>query len=319
MSKQRIKQIIQSRITEDGMMETGIKGVHLYRVSDSMRCAPAIYKPTVVAILNGTKEAVLDGKSFMYDNSKYMCCTMTMPVEAGTPEASPENPLLGVYISLDTKVMTELAIEMQNTSGALKRPKSSQIPPGMALSSWDDNFTEALLRLLQLGDNPLDTAILGESRLREVYYSVLKGEAGESAMRAFGIGNEISRSIVYLSSNLDKTVTIEDMAEQVGMSRAVFHRKFKQATTMSPIQFAKSMRLNSAAMKIATGMKVNEAAFEVGYVSSSQFSREFKRMYGQSPKQWSSSNQLSPEMMRRNENYFEQFQQSAQLPTNMID
>ena len=88
---------------------------------------------------------------------------------------------------------------------------------------------------------------------------------------------------------------------------------------MSPIQFAKSMRLNSAAMKIATGMNVNEAAFEVGYVSSSQFSREFKRMYGQSPKQWSSSNQLSPEMMRRNENYFEQFQQSAQLPTNMID
>ena len=88
---------------------------------------------------------------------------------------------------------------------------------------------------------------------------------------------------MYLSSNLDKAVTIEDMAEQVGMSRAVFHRKFKQATTMSPIQFAKSMRLDSAAMKMATGMSVNEAAFEVGYVSSSQFSREFKRMYGQSP------------------------------------
>ena len=87
-------------------------------------------------------------------------------------------------------------------------------------------------------------------------------------------------------------VTIEDMAELVGMSRAVFHRKFKQATTMSPIQFQKSMRLNSAAMKIAGGMNVNEAAMEVGYVSSSQFSREFKRTYGQSPRKWSDSRQL---------------------------
>ena len=79
------------------------------------------------------------------------------------------------------------------------------------------------------------------------------------------------------------------MAEKAGMSRAVFHRKFKQATTMSPIQFVKSLRLNNAAMKIAGGMNVNEAASQVGYVSSSQFSREFKRMYGESPRQWSHS------------------------------
>ena len=77
------------------------------------------------------------------------------------------------------------------------------------------------------------------------------------------------------------------MAGRVGMSRAVFHRKFKQATTMSPIQFVKSMRLNTAAMQIANGKTVSEAAMAVGYVSSSQFSREFKRLYGQSPKQWS--------------------------------
>jgi len=77
------------------------------------------------------------------------------------------------------------------------------------------------------------------------------------------------------------------------MSRAVFHRKFKQATNMSPIQFVKSMRLNSAAMQIARGTHVNVAAMAVGYVSSSQFSREFKRMYGQSPKQWSHANTVS--------------------------
>ena len=279
------------------MVETGVKGVQLYRVTDSLRCAPAVYEPTVIAIVNGAKEAILDGQKYVYDSSRYMCCSMSMPVEAGTPMASPDNPLLGVYISLDTRVMTELAIEMESAAGAIRRPPGGPLPQGFALARWDDAFTDALLRLLQLGDSPADTAILGDARLRELYYAVLKGDAGDSARRAFGVGNEIARAIEYLSSRLDEAVTIEDIAAQVGMSRAVFHRKFKQATTMSPIQFVKSMRLNSAAMKIAGGMNVSTAAMEVGYVSSSQFSREFKRMYGQSPRQWSHSVQLPAGVM----------------------
>lgn len=287
MNKERIKQLIESKTNADGMIETGIKGVQLFRVSESVRCAPAVYEPSVVAIVSGAKEAILDGNHHVYGNSQYMCCAMSMPVEAGTPKASPDHPLLGVYISLDTKVMTELAIEMESTSAAIHKPSAGPLPQGIALSHWDDAFSDSLLRLLQLIDKPEDTEILGENRLRELYYAVLKGEAGHSARRAFGLGNGIARSIEYLSASLDEKVTIDEIASKVGMSRAVFHRKFKQATTMSPIQFIKSMRLNSAAMKIASGMNVNEAAMDVGYVSSSQFSREFKRMYGQSPKQWS--------------------------------
>ncbi|WP_270725557.1 AraC family transcriptional regulator [Shimia sp. Alg240-R146] len=292
MSKQQIKSLIESRAHEDGMVDTGIKGVQLFRITSPLRCAPAVYEPTVVAIVSGVKEAILDGKRYVYDSSQYMCCPTSMPVEAGTPAASPENPLLGVIISLDPRVMTELAIHMENAPGAVRRPKGGPLPQGLTLAPWDVSFTDALLRLLQLGDSPSDTTVLGDSRLRELYYAVLKGAAGDSARRAFGAGNEISRAIEHLSSCLDKPVTIDELAAQVGMSRAVFHRKFKQATTMSPIQFVKSMRLNNAAMKIAGGMNVSEAALDVGYVSSSQFSREFKRMYGQSPRQWSYAAQL---------------------------
>eukprot|EP00903_Cladosiphon_okamuranus_P003749 g3747.t1 len=280
----------------DGLVETGMKGVRLFKVTHRVRCAPAVYEPVVVAIVGGAKEAILDGVRHVYDSSRYMCCSMSMPVEAGTPTASPENPLLGVYISLDTRVMTELAIEMERAAGAIRKPKGP-LPQGFALARWDEAFTDALLRLLQLGESPADLAVLGEGRLREVYYAVLRGEAGDSARRAFGVGNEIARSIGFLSSNLDEPVTIEDMAAQAGMSRAVFHRKFKQATMMSPIQFVKTMRLNTAAMKIVGGMTVNEAAMEVGYVSSSQFSREFKRLYGQSPRRWSESKQFSVGMV----------------------
>lgn len=288
MIQSKIKQLIKSRICEDGMTETGVEGVQLFRATEAMPCAPAVYEPCVIAIASGAKEAVLDGKRYIYDNRQYMCCPVSMPVKAGTPSASPENPLYGVYISLNPRVMRELVIEMAN-AGTGAPVKSVSSPQAISLASWDDAFSDALLRLLQLTKSEMDRAVLGNARLRELYYAILKGEAGMFAREAYGIGNAIARSIAYVSSNLNAQVSIDDMAAHAGMSRAVFHRKFKQATTLSPIQFVKSMRLNSAAMKIAEGMTISEAAMSVGYVSASQFSREFKRLYGQSPRQWSNT------------------------------
>lgn len=297
MSQKQIKHLIENRVSVDGMFETGISEMQLFRVTDPVRCAPAVYEPSIIAIVNGVKEAILDGERYVYDSSQYMCCSMSMPVEAGTPMASKDNPLLGVYISLNTRVMTDLAISMERAGGVIRKPNAGPLPQGITLAPWDACFSEALLRLLQLLESPADVAVLGEGRLRELYYAILTGGAAHSARRAFGVGNEIARSIEYLSSNLEKAVTIEDLAARVGMSRAVFHRKFKQATTLSPIQFVKYMRLNTAAMNIANGMTVNEAAMGVGYLSSSQFSREFKRLYGQSPKHWIHSNQLPSRLM----------------------
>ncbi|WP_170335955.1 AraC family transcriptional regulator [Ruegeria arenilitoris] len=292
MSKDQIKQIIADRTETDGLTETGIKGVRLFRATQSIPCVPAVYEPCIVAIVSGVKEAVLDGRRYEYDNSQYLCCPMSMPVKAGTPLASHDNPLYGVMISLEQRVMAELAMEMENAGGVLPSVKGGLREPGIRLARWDDWFTEALLRLLRLGDSETDTAVLGEARLRELLYSILKGEAGTFARQAFGAGNAIARSIAHVSSQLDAPISIDDMASRAGMSRAVFHRKFKQATTMAPIQFVKSMRLNNAAMKIAGGMPVSEAAMDVGYVSPSQFSREFRRMYGQSPRQWGEAQKL---------------------------
>ncbi len=286
MNKDQIKHLVAARTETDGLTETGIKGVRLFRATEAIPCVPAVYVPCVVAIVSGAKEAVLDGRRYVYDDSQYLCCPMSMPVKAGTPAASPEAPLYGVLIDLDPRMMSLLAMEMENAGGALPTVKGELRAQGIKLAAWDDGFTEALLRLLQLGDSQTDTAVLGEARLREVYYAILKGEAGNFARQAFGAGNAIARSIAHVSSNLDAPVSIDDMASRAGMSRAVFHRRFKQVTTMAPIQFVKSMRLNHAAMKIAGGMTVNEAAMNVGYVSPSQFSREFKSMYGKSPRQW---------------------------------
>ncbi len=295
MSKERIKNLIERHLPEAGLVETALKGVQMFRVTEAMPCVPAVYQPTVVAILNGTKEAVLDGEHHVYGSDKYLLCPMTLPVEAGTPQASTEDPLIGVVITLDPRLMRELAIEIETVAGGTTRSQASSAS-ALALADWDDGFTQALLRLLELLDSPVAAAVLGPGRLREIYYAVLTGGAGAAARRAFGVGNEIARTIEYLSNHLRDQVTIDDMAGHVGMSRAVFHRRFREATTMSPIQFVKSMRLNNAAMMIAEGKTVSEAAWDVGYQSASQFSREFRRMYGQSPRQWSQTAQLPDQL-----------------------
>jgi len=286
MSKEQIKDLIERHLPEAGLVDTALPGVQLFHVTEAMPCEPAVYVPTVVAILSGAKEVVLDGEHDVYGSDKYLLCPMTTPVEAGTPLASKDDPLLGVVIALQPRMMRELTMEIETaTSGNIQVRDGA--PSALTLASWDIGFTQALLRLLALLENPVDLEILGPGRLREVCYAVLMGEAGASARRAFGVGNDIARTIDYLSTHLNEQVTIEDMAGRVGMSRAVFHRRFKEATAMSPIQFVKTMRLNTAAMKIANGKTVSEAAWDVGYQSPSQFSREFKRMYGQSPRQWS--------------------------------
>jgi len=296
MSRQKIKQVIERCLPDAGLVESGISGVKLFRVTEPVPCMPAVYEPTIVAIVGGTKEAILGGKRHVYDSDRYLCCPMSMPVAAGTPTASADNPLLGVLVSLDVGMMSTLIIETANAAAPGRFPGDDKAAPGLALAHWDAPFTEALLRLVRLGDDPVDEAVLGAGRLREFFYAVLKGEAGGSVRRAFGVGNEIAQTIRFLSARLNEPVTIDDMAARAGMSRAVFHRKFKQATTLSPIQFAKCMRLNHAAMSIAGGKSVSEAAWDVGYASPSQFSREFKRLYGQSPNRWSRAGQLPKEL-----------------------
>ncbi len=149
MSKDQIRHLIDQRLPEAGVIDTALKGVQLFRVTEPVPCAPAVYEPTVVAILSGVKEAILDGEHHAYGSEEYLLCPMTLPVEAGAPQASDDNPLLGVMIALEPRMMRDLAIEMETTAGAgFRHDGLSQ--PALALAKWDTGFTEALLRLLEL-------------------------------------------------------------------------------------------------------------------------------------------------------------------------
>ena len=143
--------------------------------------------------------------------------------------------------------------------------------------------------LLQLLDDPEARAVLASSRLRELYFALLRSEAGPAVRQAFGASHDLGRALNYLHENLAKPITVTELARIAGMSKAVFHRKFKAVTTLSPLQFLKAVRLNQAAALIAGGTNVGAAAERVGYGSASQFSREFNRQYGLPPRQWATS------------------------------
>ena len=285
MHKKQIRELLERNAPEDGVIETGLDGVQLYRVSNPIERLPTVYTPRVCFNVSGSKRVFQDGSFQTYDQNHFVCCTMPLPVEADVPKASKQNPLLGVSLEFDEQLMTETVIEMSSVDGEFRTGRA-ETGSGLVVGEITEYLLEALLRLLQLVEDPAALSVLGKGRVKEVYFALLKSEAGALVRHRFGERNEIASTICFLKDNLQESYSIDQLARQAGMSRAVFHRRFKEVTTLSPVQFVKSLRLNTAAMHLATGSGVNEAAYQVGYASPSQFSREFKRQFGKAPREW---------------------------------
>ena len=285
MNKRKLRELVERNAPEDGVTNTGLEGVQLYRVSDPVDRLPAVYTPRFCLNVAGSKRVFQNGKVQEYGESRFVCCTMPLPVEADVPKASKRSPLLGVSLAFDEQLMTETVIEMSSVDGEF-RTGYPEVDSGIVVGEVTDSLFEALLRLLRLVGDSAALKVLGKGRIKEVYFALLKSEAGALVRHRFGERNEIASTICFLKDNLRESFSIDQLAQQAGMSRAVFHRRFKEVTTLSPVQFVKSLRLNTAAMHLATGLGVNEAAYQVGYASPSQFSREFKRQFGMAPREW---------------------------------
>lgn len=285
MNRKQLRELLELHAPEDGVTETGLDGVQLYRVSDSIERLPTVYTPRVCLNVAGSKRVFQNGKFQVYDENHFVCCTMPLPVEADVPKASERSPLLGVSLEINEQLMTETVIEMSSVDGEFRNADPEE-DSGLFVGELTESLLEAFLRLLQLLEDPVALNVLNRSRLKEVYFALLKSEVGPSVRHRFGERNEIAGTICFLKDNLRESFSIDQLARRAGMSRAVFHRRFKEVTTLSPVQFVKSLRLNTAAVHLATGRSVNEAAHQVGYASPSQFSREFKRQFGMAPREW---------------------------------
>lgn len=280
-TQRRMVELLLQLTGRDGVHPTSIDCVRLLRGSESHPRRPVMYEPSIVIVCQGRKRGFLGDQVFIYDAQQYLVLSVPLPFECET-EATPEKPILAISIRVDLTMVAELLMALNDTRG-----NAVAEPVGIYATPLDATLSNAVLRLVEALAQPSDARILGPSIVREICYRVLSGEQGDAIRAAlthqhhFG---RIAKALRRIHADYRGDLDVETLAAEAGMSLAVFHAHFKAVTSTSPMQYVKTTRLHHARLLIThDGMNVSAAATRVGYESASQFSREFKRLFGCSP------------------------------------
>jgi AraC-like DNA-binding protein len=243
---------------------------------------PVLYNPGLVILFQGSKIGYLGKRTFSYDPKNYLMLTVPLPFECET-FATTEHPLAGIQISINTVMLQDLLMDMEEAGFTGQKDQSSGISSGVL----DEDILCAAERLLDAMEKPLRAKVLGPQIIREILFMVLTSDNG-GALQAlvnrhthFG---QIAKALRRIESQYADNLSVELLASEVNMSISAFHHNFKAVTSTSPLQYLKTYRLHKARMMIMyDGLKASSAALCVGYESASQFSREFKRYFGVTP------------------------------------
>jgi AraC-like DNA-binding protein len=263
---------------------TAISGLTLYRhvqVGAPLNC---MLEPAIALPVQGAKRTRLGTDIYTYDRRRFLITSLDLPVAMQVAKASPQEPFLSAVLRLDARVINDLVME----TGLQPPKRRAASGPGMVLSNTTAGLVAAFDRLVGLLDEPELIPALVPLAQREIFYRVLHSDAGSHLWQMASIEDQnqsISRAIDWLKANFREPLRIGALAAQVGMSSSRFHHHFRRLTSMSPLQFQKWLRLTEARrLMLVQGADASTAAFDVGYESSSQFSREYARQFGASPR-----------------------------------
>ncbi|WP_038176519.1 MULTISPECIES: AraC family transcriptional regulator [Vibrio] len=269
----------------EGITTTEIDGVHFYRSSQGNQRQPFVYQSGLIVLGQGTKNIYLGNQPVHYGPDDYLVVGVPMPLEC---EAITDNgePLLGLSIDIDAQVLHRLVNKLE-TRGCYNPCKDSGAKSGLKSVAMDNEMLDVCQRLMKALCNPIEASILGDSLMEEVTFRALMSKEGHvlfDLARHEGHYARVAKALDYLHRNYTNTVTVQDLAQTANMSVSAFHQAFRSVTLASPIQYIKKVRLNKARELIQLeGVKVGDAARLVGYNSTSQFSREFKRHFNLTP------------------------------------
>jgi AraC-like DNA-binding protein len=267
---------------EEGYNLTAIPSVRLLRSNRPLTRTPVLYDPGVVIVCQGRKRGYFGQRTFVYDAHQYLAVCAPVPFTMET-DASATEPLLALYLHLDMPLAAELMLEIDRRGGTSNVAQ----PQSMMSSPLDGAMHLSVQRLLQSLAEPMEAAVLGPQLLRELYYRILTGPQG-AAMRAAltmqGRFGKISKALLRIHTSYDQALDVAQLAREAGMSTPSFHSHFRAVTCTSPMQYLKSTRLHQARLlMVRNGMTAEAACQAVGFESPSQFSREFKRLFGLTP------------------------------------
>jgi AraC-like DNA-binding protein len=287
--------LIARHAPDDGITQSSIDRLSLMRSARPTKPTPVLYEPALSLVAQGRKQAVLAGRIFVYEPARYLIVNVDLPVVGYVCEASPEEPYLAMALRFDPVVLGEMVMHTP--------PASDLAPPALGLTLCDAEPTllDAAIRLLRLLDEPKAANVLAPLLHREILYRLLMGPYGPSMRQmaaAHGRTARVSRAIGWIKTHVTERLSIEALAAEAGMSESSLHEHFKAVTAMSPLQYQKQLRLQEARrLMLANGMDAATVAFRVGYESPSQFSREYRRLFGAPPAADVTRIRSAPEMV----------------------
>lgn len=275
---------IDRHTTGTNRLDTDIPGLSLHRWDHPTDPTSYMLAPSICLIGQGRKQVVVGGDTFVYDASHFLITSIDLPVVSRIIEASPEAPYLGLTMEINFRELSSLLLENPSHE---KRPAADSL--GIAVSGIHAPLLDVFNRLLDLLNHPEDLKALAPLYQREITYRLLKGEQGARLRHIAASGQNgyrVVRTIEWLKKHYSESMKVDEMASRAGLSVSAFHHHFRAMTAMTPLQYQKRMRLSEARRLMLTEhIDASRAAFQVGYESPSQFSREYSRMFGAPPMQ----------------------------------
>lgn len=269
-------------LPEAGKYPTAIDGLHITRRETVNQVENCFGKPSVGIIIQGAKRTIIGSEEYTYGQNQCIVTGVDMPSSFYVTEASEQQPFLAVVLDLDKYLLTRLAAEIPTS------PEHGGIShKGVSIADAEPELLDAFLRLVELLEKQEQIPVLASMIVREIHYRLLIGPQGECLRKLNTLGtqsNQIAKAITWLRENYKEPLHVDTLAQMVNMATSTFHRHFKEVTSLSPLQFHKRLRLHEAQrlMLVENEVAAN-ACLEVGYESPTQFSREYKRLFGEPP------------------------------------
>jgi AraC-like DNA-binding protein len=274
--------LVRALAPDEGYNLTALPSVRLLRSNRPLARTPVLYDPGIVIVCQGRKRGYFGQRTYVYDVYQYLAVSVPVPFTMET-DATEQEPLLALYLHLEFPLAAELALSIDRHG----RAQDEAEPRSMMSTPLDGATHLSVQRLLQCLADPMEATILGPQMLRELYYRILTGPQGpnlRAALAMEGRFGRIAKALQSIHASYHLPLNVARLAREAGMSTPSFHSHFKAVTCTSPMQYLKSTRLHQARLLMAQeGMTAASASHAVGFESTSQFSREFKRLFGLTP------------------------------------
>lgn len=278
-----IRDIILRNIPGVGNYPTSINGVRIVRRNNPTEFMRCFYNPSCILVLQGLKHMLYGNENLVYTKGQYVVSCTDIPVSSRVVEASDDKPFVVFILELDSNIISNLILET-------KLPKSIDTnPKALGIADTDNELLDAFYRLALLIEKPeSEQQIMSPIIIKEIYYRLLTGPLG-SQLRLINTkgtrSNQIAQAISLIKERYSEKLNMDEVAKAVNMASASFYRNFKKVTQVSPLQYQKQLRLNEAQRLVLSGEhNAESASYIVGYESPTQFSREYKKMFGNPPK-----------------------------------